>query len=318
MAKTASILTERDWKRTFGELLRTIAEDQRISADVIAQRLDRLPGSKGRNRSGDWSRYVKSGRIPTEVQLVPLSEALRVPLAVLRVCAGYVDDIFECAYGVLSNGDPKTPRFACSKKRAAFAFMFSLFRRDDMLQGNVCELWSFIVGRPVRWNLNPDAGFETGPHSNSTWLYPRKPKASDLIEHRCDPKRDGVTYVSVDGRPPPKKPWSYYSIRAAMQTDLASPLAARILARPRVTIPRSEPLFEAQRLMHSKALPLFLRIDLATTIIHEWADTLDKETAREVRRDLLAHDDKTLDARAVAWIKGGCKGERPDHADFWL
>jgi hypothetical protein len=70
--------------------------------------------------------------------------------------------------------------------------------------------------------------------------------------------------------------------------------------------------------MHSKALPLFLRIDLATTIIHEWADTLDKETAREVRRDLLAHDDKTLDARAVAWIKGGCKGERPDHADFWL
>jgi hypothetical protein len=185
-----------------------------------------------------------------------------------------------------------------------------------MHTGNLCELWSFIAGRPVRMNLTSEDGFRTGRYWNSTWLYPHALKPSDLIERRCDPKKDGVTYISISG-PPPTKPWIEYSLRAKIQTDIASPLAATILSCTRKSIPNTDPLFEAQRVMHSRALSFHVRTDLATEIVHYWADEIDRKTADEVRRDLNCHDEKTIKKAAVAWIKDQSK-ERPDHRDFWL
>lgn len=315
MAKTASILTEEDWKRSFGELLNLIADEQGISADEIGRRLDRMPGTTGHNRAGDWSRYVNAGRIPTEFQLGPLASVLKMPLPVLRLCAGYVDDIFECSYSLVSAGSSPSRKLPCSKRRAVFAFLFSLFPSDGMHTGNLCELWSFILGRPVRLNLTAEEGFLTGHQWNSTWLYPPRFRSSDLIERRCDPAKDGVTYVSVSG-PRRTKPWVEYAVRAKIQTDIGSPLAATILASERIMIPKTDSLCEAQKIMHAKALRLTLRADLATTIVHDWADGIDKKIADEVRRDLNCHDQKTITSAAASWIKGKRK-DRPDHKEFW-
>jgi hypothetical protein len=83
-----------------------------------------------------------------------------------------------------------------------------------MHTGNLCELWSFIAGRPLRLNLTESRGFLTGRQWNSTWV--------------CDPVNDPVIYVSVDGSIP-TTPWVEYSLKAKIQTDIASRLAATIL-----------------------------------------------------------------------------------------
>lgn len=319
MARTSSILTEADWKRTFGNLLKTIAEEQRIRPEDIGRRLDRIEGSTGRNRVGDWSRYVNKGRIPSEAQLEPLAAVLRVPLPIMRVCSGYVDGIFECSYAIMF-GDVALPKLRCPKTRAVFAFLFSLFPNEEMHTGNLCELWSFIAGRPVRLNLTPDDGVLTGRDWNSTWLYPRYFKRTDLIANRCNPKKDGVIGIAIDGAKfkAVTKPWTYYTLRSRIQTDIASPLAAAILACKRKPIPKTDLLYSAQRLIHTKTMPLLLRTELVTTTIHHWADKIDQRTADEVRRDLNYHDEKTITPAAVKWIRRGAKPEdRPEHGDFW-
>jgi hypothetical protein len=315
MAKTASILTEKEWKDRFGKLLDFVASDQAISSDKIGKQLDRMESS-GRNRAGDWSRYVKGGRLPTEGQLEQLSRVLRIPKAVMRICAGYVDDIFECSYALMASLTTPEKRLPCSKNRAVFAFLFSLFPNNDMYTGNLFEIWSFVSGRIIRLNLTSEEGFKTGTRWNSTWLYPHNPKPSQLIARRHDPTNDRVTYVTVGG-PPPTEPWIEYSLQAKIQTDIASPLAAMILACDRRPIPKTDALFEAQRMMHSKALSLTMRCELATVIIHDWADKIDKKVADEVRRDLNCHDLKTITSAAVSWIEGEL-AERPDYHDFWL
>lgn len=315
MAKTASILFEQDWKSGFGGLIALIASEQGIAPEEIGRRLDRLPDSSSHNRAGDWSRYVNKGRIPTESQAVLLASVLRIPVPIMRLCAGYVDDIFECAYGLISGKASPPRRLPCSKTRAVFAFLFSLFPNEETQIGNVCELWSFIAGRPVRMNLDPDRGFMTGRGWNATWLYTHRPKPSDLIETRCDPKKDAATYVFI-GKPR-TTPWTEYSLQSKIQADLGSPLAATILACERVDIPKTDPLFEAQSAMHARGLPLYLRAELATTIVHHWANQIDEKTADEVRRDLHVHALKTLKPAAALWIKGK-RPERPENDDFWL
>ena len=187
MAKIASILTGPDWKKSFGEVLAMAAREQEIAVEEIGRRLDRLPGSTGRNRAGDWSRYVNKGRIPSEAQLEPLSDVLRVPLPVLRVCAGYVDDLFECVYPIVSGETPENWAFAVDPVRVSLALLFALFPDQDRMHiGNRGSILRWIYGNSVRSNLTREEGFLTGEQWNAIWLYPvRSPE--HVIDH---PERD--------------------------------------------------------------------------------------------------------------------------------
>ena len=316
MARTSSILTEPEWKSRLGELLKQIAEEQQITPNRIGQYLDRMASSSGNNRTSDWSRYSSGERIPSEQQLPLLGKALNLPLPVMRVCAGYVDDIFECAYSAISAQSAALLDPACSNTRAVFAFLFSLFPHEEMHTGNLCALWSFISGRPIGLNLVADGGFLSGDDWNATWLYSEAPQPCDVYETRLDPTMEGIVFVpttTVCGR----EPWTQYSLQADMQVDLASPLASRILSMPRIGLPKSESLREAQHILHAVSLPLTVRDKLATAIVHCWADQRNKAVADAVRRDLFPHRVKTITDEAVEWVLDK-RSERPQHEEFWV
>ena len=316
MARTSSILSEPEWKSGLGDLLKELADIQNMKPIQIAKHLDRFEGSRGQARTSDWTRYASGERIPSELQIPRLAEALHVPVTIMRVCTGYIDDIFECVYGLLLDNRAAT-EFAVSKTRVAFAFLFSLFPTDEMHTGNFCALWSFIMGRPVRMNLDPDQGFCSGQGWNATWLYPENPQVPDLSETTVDPSLVTVIHVGPTRAKRSDQPWIEYSISSQVQVDIASPNASRILASPRVKIPSSDALCEAQHILHAKSLPLFVRDKLATEIVHSWADKYDKQIAHEVRRDLFPHRQKTITNAAAAWIRDQQR-ERPEYEDFWL
>ena len=302
MAKTPSILTGSDWKKRFGELLDMVAREQEIEPDEIGRRLDRLPGSTGRNRVGDWSRYVNQGRIPTEALLEPLSETLRVPLPVRRVCAGYVDDLFECVYPIVSGEIPKAWVFEVDPIRASLAFLFALFSDDERMHiGNRGSIFNWMFGRTVQSNLTREEGFLTGKDWNAIWLYPvRSPK--HLVVHRERPDDPNVTWA-WSGKPR-TRPWTWYSMRALLQVDLASPVAAAILSGKRSTIPKRHLLHEAQLVMHRNALPLGMREEQAAQILHHWADTFNKELAAEIREHIHPWCERTITDDAGRWVLG--------------
>jgi|GEM_PF-5609399 len=302
MPKTTSILTDADWKRRLGEQLKSSAERQGIGAQEIGRRLDRLPGSTGRARTSDWWRYANKGRIPTETQVLALAEALRIPVPVLRVCAGYIDFIFESAFAAVSGEVPETWDFPVPPARAALALLFTLFpRKEGMHIGNTGALFRWLSGNLVGSNLSPEEGFLTGTGWNSTWLYSvRSPE--HLIAHHERPDDPSVTWVSI-GKPP-TEPWTWYSMRAILQIDLASPAASQVFQLQGTAIPKSVALYEAQRIMHSRALPLFVRIENATKIIHDWADALDRNLAAEIREHLHPWDQRTITNEAARWVLG--------------
>jgi hypothetical protein len=302
MAKTASILAGHDWKTSFGQLLDMVAREQKIEPEEIARRLDRLPGSSGRNRVGDWSRYVNKGRIPTEAQLVPLSDVLRVPLPVMRVCAGYVDDLFECVYPLTSGEVPKNWAFGVDPIRASLALLFALFPDQARMHiGNTGSIVRWIYGSSVRSNLTSEQGFLTGEDWNAIWLYPvRSP--DHLIAHHERPDDPTVTWVWMGE--PRTEPWTWYSMRALLQVDLASPVAATILGSKRASIPKGNLLCEAQRTMHRHALPLSMRAGQAAEIVHHWADTFNKDLAAEVREHVQPWCERTITDEAARWVSG--------------
>lgn len=311
MAKTASIISGEDWKKSFGELLALVAHEQDITAEDIGRRLDRFAGSTGRNRAGDWSRYVNRGRIPTEVQLEPLSSVLRVPLPVLRVCAGYVDDLFECVYPIISGEIPENWAFSVDPVRAGLAFLFALFPdEDDMHIGNRGSIVTWMRGYTVRSNLTSEDGFLTGEDWNAIWLYPvRSPK--HLVPHHETPDNPRIVWVG-EAR---TEPWTWYSMQALLQVDLASPVAASILNSKRIAIPRQDPLYEAQRSMHRSALPLWMRAAQAAEIVHYWANTLNKELAAEIREHIHPWCERTITDDAARWV-GGERIEPPDLSNY--
>lgn len=277
------------------------ANEQGITVEEIARRLDRLPGSTGRNRAGDWSRYVNKGRIPTEAQLEPLSSVLRVPLPIMRVCAGYVDDLFECVYPIVLGGVPKNWNFPVDPVRASLAFLFALFPDRRMHIGNRGTIERWIYGDTVRSNMTREEGFLTGEQWNAIWFYPvRSP--DHLIAHHERPDDQSVTRVWVGE--PRTEPWTWYSMEALLQVDLASPVVAAILSGNRVAIPKTHLLFEAQHAMHRSLLPIWMRARQAAQVLHYWADTLDKDLAAEIREYVHPWNTRTITDDAARWVLG--------------
>jgi transcriptional regulator with XRE-family HTH domain len=301
MAKTASILTGPDWKKSFGQVLTMAANEQEITVDDIARRLDRLPGSTGRNRAGDWSRYVNKGRIPTEAQLEALSNVLRVPLPVMRVCAGYIDDLFECVYPIISGNAPEPWGFPVDPVRASLAFLFALFPGERMHIGNRGAIERWMRDNTVRSHMTREEGFQTGEQWNAIWLYPvRSP--GHLIAHHDRP--DDPTVTSVWEGEPRTEPWTWYSMEALLQVDLASPVVAAILSGKRAEIPKNHLLFEAQQAMHRRLLPIGMRVRQAAEILHHWADTFNKDLAAEVREHVHPWNIRTITDDAARWVLG--------------
>ncbi len=302
MAKTTSILTGQDWNRSFGDVLAMAAREQSITVEEIARRLDRLPDSTGRNRAGDWSRYVNKGRIPTEVQLEPLSDVLRVPLTVMRVCAGYIDDLFECVYPIISGAVPENWTFGVDATRASLALLFALFPGEDRMHiGNRGSVERWFYGDSVRSNLTSEEGFATGEGWNAIWLYPvRSPE--HLIAHHERPDDPNVTWAWAGE--PRTEPWTWYSMRALLQVDLASPVAAAILSGERVAIPKNHLLYEAQRVMHRSMLPLWMRAGQAAEVLHYWADEFNEDLAAEIREHVHPWCERTITDVAASWIQG--------------
>jgi transcriptional regulator with XRE-family HTH domain len=312
MAKTASILTEEDWKRSFGQLLAMVAEAQNISSAEIARRLDRISGSTGRNRAGDWSRYVNKGRIPSREQLRQLSAVLRVPLPVMSVCAGYVDDLFERVYAISTGERPATWSSSVKPLRAAVAFLFALFPDDGMHIGRRGSMFFWMLGNNVRLNLTSTEGFLTGKGWNAIWLYPvRSPK--HLIAHHETP--DDPNVKSAWTGEPRTEPWTGYSMRALLQVDLASGAAAKILSGERIVIPKTNVLSEAQHVLHRNALPLTMRLGHAAEIVHCWADKLDEGLAADVREHVHPWDQRTITDMAARWVTGE-RIKPPDPSTF--
>lgn len=303
MARTKSILTEADWKQSFGELIKSVAEEQGIRPQDIGRRLDHLPGSTGRTRTSDWWRYVNQGRIPTETQIPALAEALRIPLHVLRVCAGYVDFIFESAYAAVSGGVPEGWDFPVTPAKVAIALLFALFPSDNGTHiGNTGALFRWLSGNLVQGNLSNEDGFLTGEGWNSTWLYPvRSPE--HLITHHETRDDPSVTSVQIGEEPLPET-WTWYEMQALLQIDLASPAAFSLFQLEGKAVPKNAPLFEAQRVMHSRALPLFVRIANASEIIHNWADALDRDLAAEIREHIHPWKHRTITDEAARWVLG--------------
>jgi hypothetical protein len=304
MARTRSILDSQEWKSSFGRLLKRVAAEQGIDPRDIAKRLDRIAGSTGRRGVGDWSRYVNRGRIPTEVQVVPLSAALKVPLPVMRVCAGYIDNIFECVYAVFNGYIPAHWPFPAKPKRVAMALLLSLFPDVDKMHiGNATSLFAWMYERTVMSNLTRDEGFLTGQHWSATWLYPAK-AATHVITHRESPDDPSIVYEGAR----PKEPWTWYSMRALLQVDLAAPAASAILKCPRTQIPKSVSLREAQQVLHHRVLSVALRMDLATLIVNDWADHVSRNLAIEVREHLHPWPERTITNEAARWVRGEKRG----------
>lgn len=306
MPRTASILDEASWRENFGGLLDFVAKEQNIEPKEIGERLDRLSASqrrgRSRGRSSDWWRYVNAGRIPSPNQIDPLAQALRVPRQVLSVCAGYVDDIFECAYAVAMARELCRWEFPIDPLKAVMAFLFALFPSDEEMHiGNRGSLFFWMHGYNVRSNLTRESGFLTGKDWNGIWLYPVRSK-EHLIEHYETPNDPTVTWVWTGE--PRTEPWTWYSMRALLQVDLASPLACRIFEQEGVKIPKNVTLYEAQQALHRKAFPLTMRMGQAEEIVHYWADQQNKELAAEVREHLHPWDERTITEDAARWTQG--------------
>lgn len=304
MAKTKSILDEDGWKQSFGILLELLKKEQNIAPKTIAQHLDGLSRterhSRSKGRGSDWWRYVNDERIPTEAQLKPLATALKISLPVLRLCAGYLDDVFECVYAATTCEVPDDWTYPIGATAAAMALLFSLFpRQRDMHIGRRSSVAFWIHGNIVRLNLSPEEGFKTGSGWNAIWLYPVR-DASYLLHHHESPEDPGIVFVGE----PRTTPWTWYSLRAILQVDLGSELAKSVLSYPRNPIPKTSLLCEAQQILHRKALPLDLRLDIISQIIHRWADKLNRDLAAEIREHLHPWDQRTITDEASQWIRG--------------
>jgi hypothetical protein len=221
---------------------------------------------------------------------------------VLQVCAGYVDDIFECAYAAISGKAPAQWDFPVSPTKAVMALLLSLFPSERETHiGREGDLLSWMSGDIIRPNLSSSEGFLTGDGWNSIWLYAAR-SPEHLIEHHetpDDPRRKWV-WVSE----PRTEPWTWYSMRAVLQVDLASPVAARILESEHREIPSTVALVDAQQILHRKSLELTKRFGLATEIVNYWADQLDKELAAEVREYLQPGIETTITEDAARWVRG--------------
>lgn len=90
-------------------------------------------------------------------------------------------------------------------------------------------------------------------------------------------RRGDPTIIWAWSGEPRTAPWTWYSMQASLQVDLASPAASAILNGKRVAIPKQHLLCEAQRTMHRSPLPLWMRAAQTADIVHYWADTFNKE-----------------------------------------
>lgn len=309
MPQTRSILSDADWRHNFGRVLSLLAEHQNINSQEIGRRLDRLDGSTGRARMADWSRYTKEGRIPTELQIKNLAASLRISSRILRVCAGYVDDIFEGVYSVVHTRKFGVWDHKISQRDAGIALMLSLFPSEGMHVGNPCSMFGWMLGNTIALNLEDDKGVQSGEHWNAVWLY--EMKADNLIERSCLPNAEGLVWLGM----PRTEPWTEYYMRASTQVDLASSVASDILAAGSLKIPKDNYLSSAQQIMHLKNLPLLLRIELVTSIVCHWVDDIVGGSECEVRENLHPWAHRTISGEAAKWVRGEV-ATRPD--DFWL
>jgi hypothetical protein len=314
MAKTGSIITEAVWKQHYGSLLQTISQYQNIKSTDVGKAIDALTGSTGRKRLADWSRITRGERLPSQALLRNIAARLRVPFNFLRLSAGYVDETLRCCYAVATERPAVWP-YSVRPRRAALAFLFSLFPRPGMHIDARLSLGSIITGDVLHLNVQ-EGGYLTGEFYNSTWLYPEvfKPEHLSFDEYNPD-----VTYVTMDGVVLVSSSAEFVPnarIRAEVQIDIASEIAAAILASPVPVIPKQCILYEAQRVLHATSLSLDMRLDHATDVVHAWADNLDGDTANEVREHLQQWVERSVTNEAAEWIRDGSKANRPKV--FWM
>lgn len=322
MPKTTSILDENSWRKHYGALLDELRNLQNIRPTDVAKGLDRLESSTGRNRLPDWSHYIRGDRIPTLTQLSRIASTLKIPETVLRLSTGYVDETLEACHAIAIGSFGSEWSHQVGPRRAALAFLFSLFPSKGMHIDIRCTLLGLMQGTVLRQNTDELEGYQIGTAWNGTWLYPQVFRPEHLIESVFSPD---VTYIRVlnvggdTGLYEEKISASDFvpdvAICAEAQVDAASAIAASIVSCPSKRIPKSCPMFEAQRVLHSRAIPLTMRIDHAADIVHFWADELDKETANEVRVHLQQWNKRTLTSEAACWIRG-IEPNQPD--EIWL
>jgi hypothetical protein len=153
----------------------------------------------------------------------------------------------------------------------------------------------------VRSNLTREEGFLTGKRWNAIWLYAvRQPES--VIDHHERPDDPNITWA-WDGEPR-TEPWTWYSMQAVLQVDLASPAAAAILDGKRVAIPKEHLLCEAQQTMHRTALPLWMRARQTADIVHYWANEYNKDLAAEIREYAHPWSERTITDEAARWTRG--------------
>jgi hypothetical protein len=229
----------------------------------------------------------------------------------MRVCAGYIDDLFECVYPLISGYVPNSWPFDVDPIRASLAFLFALFPDEDRMHiGNRGSIFRWMLGSTVRSNLTSEEGFLTGENWNAIWLYPiRSPE--HLVAHHETPDDPHIVWVDE----PRTEPWTWYSMEAVLQVDLASPVASAILNGERIKIPKEHLLCEAQRAMHRNTLPLWMREDQTAEIVHYWADTFNKELAAEIREHVHPWCERTVTDDAARWVLGE-RIEPPDLSNY--
>lgn len=302
MAKTSSILNEAQWRKTFGNLIEEAARIQSITSAELGRQVETAAGFGGL-RSGDITRY-RQGRIPTPRQLGRLAAALRIPDHVFRICAGYVDEIFCCVSPLVSKDPHLGWPFRVSPKRAAIAFLFSLFPSNAMNVGRGYGSIDFWWGSGIGLNITEERGLMTGEHWNSSWLYPQRLKLSALKREISDRKK--VTLITMDNRKPRyPRDYTYFSVRAELQVDIASRLGTHTLTQLPQTSVSVGLLEEARRILHRREVPLLDRIGLATSCVHIWANALDPTMADEVRRHVHPWVERTISRDVVKQLKKG-------------
>ena len=309
MPRTSSIL-DNDWRSWFGQTLKDAADFQHIEASRIAKQIDRGAG-KGRARHGDWSRWVSGERTPTEYQLRELSTALRIPEPVLRLSAGYVDDLLGCAYtAAYQEGRSQSWSHPISPRRAAFALLFGLFPAPGMYVGRRFGVSAFLSGDAIRLNTTQEEGFLTGKGWNAAWLYAEQFNKNCVVEH--PPAQ--VTFGPFSEHSPELRPC--FSLRAIAQVDIASSVAASLLALERSEIPTTSILAEVRHTLHLRSIPIPMRLAHAADLVHAWADQLDCATAEDAREKLHPWSERTITGKAAKWIRKGLKVAPPE--PFWL
>jgi hypothetical protein len=308
LPKTASILSKSDWLESFGKTLESLSEAQGIDGGTIGRNIDDVPGA-GRRRQADWSRWTSGKRVPTPFLLGKLSKILNIPEPVLRVAAGYVDDILETSQSAAHlERWPDDLNILVSPRRAAFALLFGLFPGKDMYVGRRYSLSWFVFGNIIRPNTTNE-GFLTGSSWNAAWLYPEHITPDNLIEY-------SGPYTRVAGDEGPINTSPSYKAQAVAQVDIASPAAAAILSLEREPIPKESMLWEAQHILHAATIPISLRTKLAAKIIHAWAEAVDLSLAQDVREKLHPWVQRTITREASDWVRAGSPGKPPKR--FWF